>query len=141
MFGPLNHAEFWPHLGEFCIALMVATAAFGLIMSAVGSAQKKGRFVLTAERCLYLCAALTSIAVLILVISVMTGFQRELQRKVIGFEPHLVVSNNGILDGWQGLAKKISGVPEVTSVAPFVQGPVIVKFQHQSLGQVDFAIL
>ena len=30
------------------------------------------------------------IAVLILVISVMTGFDRELQRKVLGFDAHLV---------------------------------------------------
>lgn len=33
------------------------------------------------------------IMVLILVISVMTGFEQELRRKVIGFDAHLVVAN------------------------------------------------
>ena len=35
------------------------------------------------------------VMVLILVISVMTGFERELTRKVVGFDAHLVVSNSG----------------------------------------------
>ncbi len=73
------------------------------------------------------------ITVLILVISVMTGFQRELQRKVIGFDAHLVISKEGILDHWQELSKKISDLPQVRSIAPFVQGPVIVEFQHRRL--------
>jgi len=73
------------------------------------------------------------ITVLILVISVMTGFQRELQRKVIGFDAHLVLSKEGILDHWQELSKKISDLPQVCSIAPFVQGPVIVEFQHRRL--------
>jgi lipoprotein-releasing system permease protein len=34
------------------------------------------------------------IAVLIIVISVMTGFDRELQRKVLGFDAHLIISNS-----------------------------------------------
>jgi len=73
------------------------------------------------------------ITVLILVISVMTGFQRELQRKVIGFEPHLIVSQDGLLENWQELAKKAKTLPEVTAATPFVQGPVIVEFQHRRL--------
>ena len=37
------------------------------------------------------------IAVLIVVISVMTGFDRSLQRAILGFEPHLRVSNGELL--------------------------------------------
>ena len=48
------------------------------------------------------------ITVLILVMSVMTGFERELQRKVIGFDAHLLISNNGLMDDWQGVAAKIA---------------------------------
>ncbi len=73
------------------------------------------------------------ITVLILVISVMTGFQRELQRKVIGFDAHLVVSKDGVLDHWQQLSKKAQNLPEVKALAPFVQGPVIIEFQHRRL--------
>ena len=73
------------------------------------------------------------ITVLILVMSVMTGFERELQRKVIGFDAHLLLSNNGLLDGWKGIAAKAAGLPEVKAAAPFVQGPVIVEFNHQRM--------
>ena len=73
------------------------------------------------------------ITVLILVMSVMTGFERELQRKVIGFDAHLLISNNGLIDGWRDIAGKVSEGPGVVAVAPFVQGPVIVEFNHQRL--------
>lgn len=71
------------------------------------------------------------VMVLILVLSVMTGFQRELERKVLGFDPHVVVSNGGVLAGWESMAEKIAKLPNVEAVAPYVQGPVIV--QHGNL--------
>lgn len=68
------------------------------------------------------------IAVLIIVISVMTGFDRELQRKVLGFDAHLIVSNSEVLRNWQPIEEKIQKVSGVVATAPFVQGPVIVEF-------------
>jgi lipoprotein-releasing system permease protein len=73
------------------------------------------------------------ITVLILVMSVMTGFERELQRKVIGFDAHLLLSNNGLIEQWRDLAGTVEASPGVLAAAPFVQGPVIVEFNHQRL--------
>jgi lipoprotein-releasing system permease protein len=73
------------------------------------------------------------ITVLILVMSVMTGFERELQRKVIGFDAHLLLTDNGFINGWKDLAKSTEITPGVVAAAPFVQGPVIVEFNHQRL--------
>jgi len=73
------------------------------------------------------------ITVLILVISVMTGFERELQRKVIGFDAHVIVTSGGVLQGWDALIKKIEAVPEVVAVAPFMQGPILAEFQNRRL--------
>ncbi len=70
------------------------------------------------------------IMVLILVMSVMTGFERELQAKVLGFEPHVVVMG-GVLRDWQRIEEEVAGLPDVKAVAPFVQGPVIVEFANQ----------
>ena len=67
------------------------------------------------------------IMVLIIVISVMTGFDHELRRKVLGFEPHVVVTNDGVLGNWRELKKTVGAMPGVTAVAPFVQGPVIAE--------------
>ena len=73
------------------------------------------------------------VMVLILVISVMTGFERELTRKVVGFDAHLVVSNSGVMEDWPDVMKAVSANKEVTAVAPFVQGPVLVEFQDRRM--------
>jgi lipoprotein-releasing system permease protein len=71
------------------------------------------------------------ITVLILVISVMTGFDRELQRKVLGFDAHLVLSSDGVIEGWRERGAEAAAVPGVLATAPFVQGPVIAEFAHR----------
>jgi lipoprotein-releasing system permease protein len=73
------------------------------------------------------------VMVLILVISVMTGFERELTRKVVGFDAHLMVSNSGVMDDWPDVMKQVSADKNVTAVAPFVQGPVLVEFQNRRM--------
>jgi len=73
------------------------------------------------------------IMVLILVISVMTGFEQELRRKVIGFDAHVIVSNGGVLEDWESTAKQAMKNPHVKAAAPFVQGPVIVEYQNRRL--------
>jgi len=73
------------------------------------------------------------VTVLILVISVMTGFDRELRQKVIDFDAHILVSSEDILRDWRALKQKIDRVPGVVATAPYVQGPVIVEFQNRRL--------
>ena len=77
------------------------------------------------------------ITVLILVISVMTGFDEELRDKVLGFDAHIIVTNEDMADGviqdWRGLVKEIDATPGVVAAAPYVQGPVIVEFEHRRL--------
>jgi len=65
------------------------------------------------------------IAVMILVISVMTGFDQELRNKVIGFDPHIVI--NGPLPEWRTLPAKLTGFKDVVNAAPFVEGPVLLS--------------
>ncbi len=73
------------------------------------------------------------IMVLILVISVMTGFEQELRRKVIGFDPHVVVTSGGVLEDWEKTAADVKNDPEVVAAAPFVLGPVIAQYQNRRL--------
>src|ERR1700740_909018 len=69
------------------------------------------------------------VTVLILVISVMTGFDRELRQKVIDFDAHIFVTTDDIMSNWRALKAKIDNTPGVVASAPFVQGPVIADFQ------------
>ncbi|MGI9086876.1 MAG: FtsX-like permease family protein [Chthoniobacterales bacterium] len=73
------------------------------------------------------------VTVLILVISVMTGFDRELRQKVIDFDAHIFVSSQDVLHDWRDLTVKIRNTPGVVATAPYVQGPVIVEFNDQRL--------
>ncbi len=73
------------------------------------------------------------IMVLILVISVMTGFEQELRRKVLGFDAHLVAGGETIMMEWPAQAEQIRAVPGVTGVAPFVQGPVLAEFMGRRM--------
>ena len=73
------------------------------------------------------------VTVLILVISVMTGFDRELRQKVIDFDAHILVTSEDVLRDWRSLKTKIDHVPGVVATAPYVQGPVIVEFQNRRL--------
>lgn len=74
-----------------------------------------------------------AIALIIVVMAVMTGFEREMERKVIGFEPHVIVTNSAVLENWPDLMRKAESIKGVEAVAPFVQGPVIVEFQNHRM--------
>ena len=73
------------------------------------------------------------VTVLILVISVMTGFDRELRQKVIDFDAHILVSTEDVLRDWRTLKAKIDNTQGVVATAPYIQGPVIVEFQNRRL--------
>jgi lipoprotein-releasing system permease protein len=69
------------------------------------------------------------ITVLVVVISVMTGFDHELRRKILGFDPHIVVTSEGLISDWRAMSAEIQKTPGVVASAPFVQGPVIVDHE------------
>src|ERR1041385_9059867 len=76
------------------------------------------------------------VMVLILVISVMTGFDRELRQKVIDFDAHILVTSEDVMRDWRALKAKIDKTPGVVATAPYVQGPVIVEFHNRRLAPV-----
>jgi lipoprotein-releasing system permease protein len=73
------------------------------------------------------------VTVLILVIAVMTGFDRELRQKVIDFDAHILVTTDGVMTNWRELMPKLNKTPGVVATAPFIQGPVIIEFQNRRL--------
>ena len=65
---------------------------------------------------------------LIVVLAVMTGFDHELRKKVLGFEPHLFASGPEMFDHWRDVDALLQKSPGVLATAPYVQGPVILVF-------------
>jgi len=70
------------------------------------------------------------ISVLIIVISVMTGFERELQRKIIGFDADVLISGNEVMNNWREILDRTRKAQGVVAAAPFAQGRVVVQFQN-----------
>ena len=61
------------------------------------------------------------VAVLITVLSVMNGFDRELKSRILGMVPQATVTASEIIPDWQTLAQTIQKNPKVEAVAPFIQ--------------------
>ncbi len=74
------------------------------------------------------------VAVLITVLSVMNGFDRELKNRVLGMIPQATVSSTQILTDWPELAKKVEQHEHVTGVAPFTQLQGMLTAQGQVAG-------
>ncbi len=61
------------------------------------------------------------VAVLITVLSVMNGFDRELQTRILGMVTHLSVQGREPVQDWQALAGRLDHHDEIEAVAPFVE--------------------
>ena len=62
------------------------------------------------------------IAVLVIVLSVMNGFERELRERVLGVLPQGVIYSKSGFDDYPMMADKILQHPQVSGVAPFLEG-------------------
>ena len=79
------------------------------------------------------------VAVLIIVISVMSGFDHDLREKILGFYPPIEISPIGKpMDHYEDLMRVVSSNQDVTAVAPFVLGPVLAQTQPTNGGSPDF---
>src|SRR5258708_31209981 len=68
------------------------------------------------------------VAVLIIVISVMTGFDQQLRDKILGFNTHLkVFERNQTMKDYARIADKVRTNPRVKAVAPLVIEQVLVE--------------
>ena len=62
------------------------------------------------------------VAALIVVLSVMNGFQKELRTRILGVASHIQITGiNGELSDWPAIAAQAAQHPEVRAAAPFVQ--------------------
>jgi lipoprotein-releasing system permease protein len=61
------------------------------------------------------------VVVMIVVLSVMNGFDHEMRTRVLGMVPHATIESGEPISDWQGLASKVRQNPQVEAVAPFIQ--------------------
>jgi lipoprotein-releasing system permease protein len=77
------------------------------------------------------------VAALIVVLSVMNGFQRELRARILGVASHVQITgpDNSLAD-WQRVAAKSLENPQVVAAAPYVNAQGMLSFDAQVRGAI-----
>jgi lipoprotein-releasing system permease protein len=76
-----------------------------------------------------------AVSVLILVLSVVNGFERELKDRLLAMTAHASIEDvDGRLSDWQALAAVADANPRVRASAPFVDGQALLVFGEQLSG-------
>ncbi len=92
----------WPGKGEAFIAL-VAGISVGVVM--------------------------LSVAMLVIVMSVMNGFRGELLDKIVNLNGHAVVqAYGGRLDNWQSILANVEKTPGVVEASPMIEQPLLINY-------------
>jgi lipoprotein-releasing system permease protein len=77
------------------------------------------------------------VAALIMVLSVMAGFEIDLRDKILGSNAHIVVLKyTGTVDGYEEAITKIEAVPDVKGVAPFVYSEMMIRSAAGATGVI-----
>lgn len=90
-------------------------------------AKRRNRFVsfISATSIIGITLGVTA---LIVVISVMNGFQDELRHRILGMTAHATISESGRpLQDWQTLAERVKGEPDVLATAPYIQAEAMLS--------------
>ena len=76
-----------------------------------------------------------SVAMLVIVMSVMNGFRAELMDKIVGLNGHAIVqAYGGRLDDWERVLADVRSTPEVTEASPLIEQPLLVTFNGRVEG-------
>ncbi len=79
---------------------------------------------------------------LIVVLSVMNGFQEELRSRILGVASHLeITGGNGQLQDWRGLERQVARHPEVRGMAPFMSGQALLAMGSETKGAMVRGLL
>lgn len=76
------------------------------------------------------------VAVLITVLSVMNGFDRELKNRILGMIPQATIASGEIIQDWPKLVAQAEQHPQVAAAAPFTQIQGMITAQGQVSGVV-----
>ena len=89
-------------------------------------ARRRTRFI-SVVSAVALCGLGLGVMALVVVLSVMNGFDRELRSRILALVPHvLVVGSRAIVD-WEPLAAALEREPGVRGAAPFIGGTAMLS--------------
>ncbi|HEY5807755.1 MAG TPA: lipoprotein-releasing ABC transporter permease subunit, partial [Povalibacter sp.] len=82
------------------------------------------------------------VAVLIIVLSVMNGFEQELRGRILSLTAHATISGfNGSIPDWPTVAAAARQNPEIAEAAPYVEDQVLLMAADKSSGALVTGVL
>ncbi|MFZ5532436.1 MAG: lipoprotein-releasing ABC transporter permease subunit [Pseudomonadota bacterium] len=82
------------------------------------------------------------VAALIVVLSVMNGFEQELRQRILGMTAHATVSNFDVrVEDWPRLAEQAANHPHVIGTAPYIEGEAIFRHGRILTGGMLYGVL
>jgi len=80
---------------------------------------------------------MVGVAALIIVLSVMTGFELELREKILGVNAHMVITESGGgMGGHNALIDEVKDVDGVVGASPFIYGQAMISSDGGAVGVV-----
>ena len=74
------------------------------------------------------------VAALVIVLSVMNGFEKELQTRILGVVPQLIIRSHESLDNYDELISKLVNSDDVISASPYIETQGLMSAKNRSRG-------
>lgn len=87
-----------------------------------------------------ICGLIVGVGLLIAVLSIMNGFDRELREKILGLVPQAAIYQHGGIEDWPKLQTWLEEQPEIMAAAPFIQLEGLVSFRGKAEPVVLYGI-
>ncbi len=82
-----------------------------------------------------ICGVAVGVMALLVVLSVMSGFHEDLQKKILGANAHaVVVSYRGAIEDYKFIMQQLENEPHIVSMSPFVLGQVMITSGKKAHG-------
>ena len=89
----------------------------------------KGEAVIALVASISIGVVMLSVAMLVIVMSVMNGFRAELLDKIVGLNGHAIIqAYGGRLDNWQAVLEDVRKTPGVVRASPLIEQPLLATY-------------
>jgi len=96
---------------------------------------KKKHRALSVNTAISIGGVAVGVMALLVVLAVMTGFQQDIQKKILGANAHMVIRNyKGPMSEYDALAGRLKDEKDVAAFSPFVLGQVMVSHLSRAHG-------
>jgi lipoprotein-releasing system permease protein len=89
----------------------------------------RGEAVIALVASISIGVVMLSVAMLVIVMSVMNGFRAELLDKIVGLNGHAIIqAYGGRLENWEDVLEEVRATPGVTGASPLIEQPLLATF-------------